>query len=194
MDPHTGFAPFGIDVDFDTGEMRAAECVVTRRASDMRGYYRDEKDLDRIVTTLGDPVHYEVLESNIPEEYGHLRVVISRLQPGRVGDEFFMTKGHYHTVSETAEVYLCLRGEGIMVMKTSEGHAREERMARQRLVYVPPHWAHRSVNTGAEPLVSLCVYPGEAGHNYGDIVDQGFPQRVIYKNGEVVIERVQPED
>jgi hypothetical protein len=26
---------------------------------------------------------------------------ISKLQPGLVGDEFFMTKGHYHTVVET---------------------------------------------------------------------------------------------
>jgi glucose-6-phosphate isomerase len=57
-------------------------------------------------------------------------------------------------------------------------------MARGRLVYVPPSWAHRSVNTGAEPLVSFCVYPAEAGHNYGDIEDQGFPKRVLRVKGE----------
>jgi oxalate decarboxylase/phosphoglucose isomerase-like protein (cupin superfamily) len=36
-------------------------------------------------------------------------------------DEFAMTKGHFHTVLETAEVYYCLRDQGMMVMETPEG-------------------------------------------------------------------------
>ena len=99
-----------------------------------------------------------------------------------------MTKGHYHTVAETAEIYLCIRGDGYMLMKTPDGKSRAELMVRNRLVYVPPYWGHRSVNTGAAPLISLCVYPGEAGHNYGDIEQEGFPQRVFVRNGEVVME------
>jgi glucose-6-phosphate isomerase len=53
-------------------------------------------------------------------------------------------------------------------------------MTRGRMVYVPPFWAHRSINTGnVEPLVSFCVYPAEAGHNYGDIATEGFPKRIV---------------
>jgi glucose-6-phosphate isomerase len=154
----------------------------------MRGHYGDAAALEALVDA-GDPVHYEVFEVPVPEEYGHLMYCISALRPGLVGDECFMTKGHYHTVLETAEIYLCLRGEGYMLMKTPEGKPAAERMSRGRMVYVPPYWAHRSVNTGdAEPLVSFCVYPAEAGHNYGDIETEGFPQRVFRRDGEVVIE------
>ena len=100
-----------------------------------------------------------------------------------------MTKGHYHTVSDTAEIYLCLRGEGYMLMKTVEGEHAAEKMTRGKMVYVPPFWAHRSVNTGVdEPLVSFCAYPGDAGHNYGDIEKQGFGKRILDRGDGVVIE------
>ena len=102
-----------------------------------------------------------------------------------MGDEFYMTKGHYHQVPDTAEIYLCLRGEGYMLMKTVEGDCKWERFEPGRMVYVPPYWAHRTVNTGEAPLVSFCVYPGEAGHNYGDIEKQGFPVRVMLRGGKV---------
>ena len=161
---------------------------VVRRASDMRGYYEDEEALERLIAEGEDPLHYEVFEDPVPEEYGHLMFCISKLQPGKVGNEFFMTKGHYHTVEQTGEVYLCLRGEGYMIMKTKDGKSHAERMERNKMVYVPPYWAHRSVCTGNEPLTSFAVYNAEAGHNYGDIKTEGFPQRVFDRGGSVSIE------
>ncbi len=180
--------PFAVALDLENGVMRDAKNHIVRRASDMRGHYKDAVALDALAGA-GDPVHYEVFEVPVPEEYGHLMYCISTLQPGLVGEECFMTKGHYHTVLETAEIYLCLRGEGYMLMKTPDGTPAAEKMSRGRMVYVPPYWAHRSVNTGtAEPLISFCVYPGDGGHNYGDIETEGFPQRVFRRGGEVVIE------
>jgi glucose-6-phosphate isomerase len=175
--------PFSAELDLSTGEMREPERVTVRKASDMRGYYADEAALERLIQEGSDPIHYEVFEKPVPEAPGNLMCCISKLQPGIVGDEYFMTKGHYHEIRDTAEVYLCLRGEGYMLMKTESGECTAERMARGRLVYVPPVWAHRSVNTGDEPLVSLCVYPAAAGHNYGDIEEEGFPQRVVRRGG-----------
>jgi glucose-6-phosphate isomerase len=181
--------PFGVELDLEQGLMHRAKKRLVRRASDMRGYYRDAQALEQLIARNDDPLHYEVFEVPVPETYGHLMYCISTLQPGLVGDEFFMTKGHYHSVPNTAEVYLCLRGEGYMVMKTAEGQFAAERMTRGRMVYVPPYWAHRSVNTGSsEPLVSFCVYPADAGHNYGDIAQQGFPKRVFRRQGQCVIE------
>jgi glucose-6-phosphate isomerase len=116
-----------------------------------------------------------------------LLLCISKLQPGVVGQEYFMTKGHYHAQSGTAEVYLCLCGRGYLLMKTAQGQCVAEPLARGRLVYVPPHWAHRSINTGDVPLVSFCVYPAEAGHNYGDIATEGFPRRIFRLEGKEVI-------
>jgi glucose-6-phosphate isomerase len=74
-----------------------------------------------------------------------------------------------------------------MLMKTTEGKFAIEKFNPGRLVYVPPFWAHRTVNTGAEPLISFCVYPAEAGHNYGDIEREGFPKRVLKRNGRAQI-------
>lgn len=181
--------PFAVELDLEKGLMHQAKNHLVRRASDMRGYYADEAALQRLIAEQSNPVHYEVFEVPVPETYGHLMYCISTLQPGLVGREYFMTKGHYHSVANTSEIYLCLRGEGYMVMKTQEGTFATQRMTRGRMVYVPPFWAHRSVNTSAsEPLVSFCVYPAEAGHNYGDIAAQGFPKRIFARNGECVIE------
>ncbi len=98
-----------------------------------------------------------------------------------------MTKGHYHAVPGTAEIYLCLSGQGYMLMKLADGSSAYERFLPGRMVYVPPFWAHRTVNTGDEPLISFCVYPGDAGHNYGDIEKEGFPLRVFKRAGKVEI-------
>ena len=179
--------PFTVDVNVDTGEMPTARNHLVRRASDMRGYYRSEAALAALIAA-GNPLHYEVFEVPVPETYGNLMYCISKLQPGKVGDEFFMTKGHYHIVPETAEIYLCLRGEGYMMMKTAEGKWNAQKMRRGQMVYVPSYWAHRSVNTGSEPLVSFCVYPAEAGHNYGDIATEGFPRRIFDRAGKTVME------
>ena len=180
------FMPFGTDFNLAQGIMQDPDSHIRRMTSEMRGYYADDDALEELIQA-GDPVHYEVFEKDIPEEYGHLRVCISKVFPGTVGSECFMTKGHYHTVLETAEVYFTLRGEGYMLMKTSSGQSIPERMVPGRMVYVPPCWAHRSINTGEEALISLCVYPGEAGHNYGDIEKEGFPQRIFIRNGSIEI-------
>lgn len=179
--------PFSVYINPDTGEMENAKNHLIRKASDMKGYYKDENALKEIIEKGNDPLHYEVFEVPVPEEYGQLMYCISKLQPGKVGDEFFLTKGHYHTIVETSEIYYCLRGEGYMMMKTADGQCVAEKMERGRMVYVPPFWAHRSINTGIEPLVSFCVYPGDAGHNYGDIATEGFPKRVFLKNNQVCI-------
>ena len=180
--------PFGVELDLDEGCMLNPEEHLERKASDMRGHYADEQALERLIETGNDPLHYEVFEVPVPRKAGQLMYCISKLQPGLVGDECFMTKGHYHTIADTAEIYLCLRGEGLTLMKTSDGRCEAVKMQRGVMVYVPPFWAHRSVNTGDEPLISFCIYPGHAGHNYGDIEKEGFPKRVFMLNGEVTIE------
>ncbi len=188
-DPQTSLIePFAVQLDLVAGLMENPQRRTERRASAMRGHYRDAAALERLIADEDDPLHYEVLESPTPEEYGHLMFCISRLLPGVVGEECFMTKGHFHTRLNTGEIYLALRGEGLMLMKTPDGECRWEKFRPGRMVYVPPYWGHRSVNTGDEPLVSFCVYPAEAGHNYGDIEQEGFPRRVFRRDGEVAVE------
>lgn len=178
--------PWGVDINLVEGTMHKPDRILVRNASAMCGYYQDEAALRQLIAH-DDPVHYEIFEKTIPEEYGHLLLCISKLYPGRIGDECFMTKGHYHTIRGTAEVYLCICGKGYMMMKTADGQCLAEPMQRNRMVYVPPHWAHRSINTGDEPLISFCVFPGDAGHNYADIATEGFPKRIFIQDGKEII-------
>jgi glucose-6-phosphate isomerase len=150
----------------------------------MRGYYADLESYEALLSQ-GDVVLYEVYQILRPERSGELLHGLSIVHPGTVGDEYFMTKGHFHTVLETGEVYYCLQGTGRMVMETPEGDWAAETLHPGRVLYVPPRWAHRSVNTGRdEDLVTFYVYPGNAGHDYGAIESHGFRKRVVERNGQ----------
>ena len=91
-----------------------------------------------------------------------------------------MTKGHFHTVIDTAEIYICLNGEGFMVMENPEGKTAVEPLSPGNVLYVSPGWAHRSVCTSRmEDLVLFFAYPGNAGHNYGTIEVKGFRKIIL---------------
>ena len=60
-------------------------------------------------------------------------------------------------------------------------------MHKDAVVYVPACWAHRTINTGDEPLISFCVYPGDAGHDYGSIETAGFRKRIVEIDGKPAI-------
>ena len=81
---------------------------------------------------------YEVFELKRPEVAGELLHGVSVLHPGKIGDEYYMTKGHFHTVLETGEIYHCLQGQGYMVMETPEGEVAVEALYPGRVLYVLP--------------------------------------------------------
>jgi len=160
---------------------------IKRSLSAMRNQYHDEKAYEALLNQQ-DYMLYEVYEVKRPEIAGELLQGISIVHPGKVGDEFFMTKGHFHSELDTAEVYYCLQGEGLMVMETPEGEWAVEKLIPEKVLYVPPRWAHRSVNTSRnEDLVTFFVYPGNAGHDYGSIEKQGFRKLVVEREGEVQV-------
>jgi glucose-6-phosphate isomerase len=157
---------------------------IQRKLSSMRGQYLNQ-DAYGDMLSRDDVLLYQVYELKRPEIEGELLHGISIVHPGKVGNEYFMTKGHYHTILETAEVYFTLKGQGYMVMETPEGDSAIEELAKGKLLYVPPRWAHRSVNINPEEdLVMFFVYPGNAGHDYGTIETQGFKKLVIEKDGK----------
>ena len=160
---------------------------IMRRLSAMQGQYFDQRAYQDLLAE-GDQLLYEVYEVRRPQVAGELLQGISIVHPGKVGEEFFMTKGHFHSVLDTAEVYYSLRGEGVMVMESSEGDWAIEELRPDRVLYVPPRWAHRSVNTSVgEDLVTFFVYPGNAGHDYGSIEQQGFRKLVVERDGKVQV-------
>ncbi|MFN8471110.1 MAG: glucose-6-phosphate isomerase family protein [Anaerolineae bacterium] len=170
---------------------------IQRRLSAMKGQYLDNDAYARLLAE-NDVLLYEVYELQRPTVAGELLHGISIVHSGTVGDEYFMTKGHYHTVLDTAEIYYCLSGHGFMVMETPEGDWAVEELAPGKVLYVPPRWAHRSVNAGdSEDLITFFAYPGNAGHDYGSIEAQGFRKLVMKCDGQPTVvdnPRWQPPD
>lgn len=170
----------------DDAVMSRYDSHTERRLSSMAGYYQAE-DAFAALLAVDDPTHYEVYGIDRPAVTGELISGITRLAAGKVGQEYFMTKGHYHAVLETGEIYYALEGQGLMVMETPEGDWRVEPFSAGQVVYVPPRWAHRTVNTGAEALRFFWVCPAHAGHNYGAIAGQGFRKIVVEVAGSPTI-------
>lgn len=160
---------------------------IHRKLSNMQGQYLDQEAYAHMLAEE-DALLYQVYELKRPELSGELLHGISIVHPGKVGDEYYMTKGHFHTVLDTAEVYYILSGEGYMVMETPEGDWSAVELRPGRVLYVLPRWAHRSVNTSqSEDLVMFFVYPGHAGHDYGTIETQGFRKLVVEQDGQPAI-------
>jgi glucose-6-phosphate isomerase len=171
--------PFAFTLPLPAGVPSQYDRHVMRTLTSLNGQFYDEQAYNEQLAS-GDALIYEVYEFKRPEVAGELLFGVSVVHPGKVGNEFYMTKGHYHTVIETAEIYYCLKGEGIMVMETPEGKTAIEAMTPGKVIYVAPSWAHRSICTSRqEDLVFFFVYPGNAGHDYGTIEKQGFRKLVI---------------
>ena len=164
--------PFTTLLDMDLGTLDPEREVVERRLADMRGMYLEEPE-------DGDALVYRVYAIPVPATGSNLLCSTTGLEPGSVGREYYMTKGHFHRIRDRAEVYVGLAGEGRLVMATEDGRHAVEPIRRGTVGYVPGGWAHRSVNTGQHPLVFFAAYVGDAGHDYGTIEREGFPVRVV---------------
>jgi glucose-6-phosphate isomerase len=180
--------PFTIEIlKAEEITLSAYDSHVTRCLSSMKGQFRDTGAFEGMLARE-DVMLYEVYEILRPALEGELLEGISILRPGKVGEEYFMTKGHFHAALETGEVYFCLRGEGRVVMETPEGDWAVETLRPNQVLYIPPRWAHRSVNVSPdEDLVTFFVYPAQSGHDYGSIEKQGFRKLVVEREEIPVI-------
>lgn len=176
----------GVRYDLDRGTLEGGQ-MVTRKLSDLRGAFADPAAFDAALAEA-DPVAYTVSSLEPGGADGDLHYGLGVLMPGKVGDEYFLTKGHYHEWRDAAEVYLGLRGEGLMLLEDeATGETRALTLGAGAIVYVPGRTAHRTVNTGAESLVYIGVYPAKAGHDYGSLAKRNFLKVVVERDGKPAI-------
>ena len=155
-----------------------------RMLSDMEGMYLANKVLKEMVSKH-DILVYEFYELGIPEKLSHIAFGTTILYPGKVANEYFMTKGHFHSIQETAEVYYCIKGKGLLLMEDPEGNVEIQEMKPGISVYVPPNYAHRTINvSNNEPLISFFAFRADAGHDYKTIETKGFRKLIIERDGK----------
>ncbi len=147
----------------------------------IKGYFADEA----AAAELSDRVAYRVQawEPKPEGEPGAVCCATTFLEPGLVGDEYFLTRGHFHADADRPELEVTISGDGWLVLMTEDRETRVEKMSPGSVHHVPPRTAHRVANVGAVPLVFVSYWASETGHDYQTIIDHGFSARVRQVQG-----------
>jgi len=170
-------------IDPQSGAMSGATGRYEKRLIDLSGLYLDTKAFDAAARTSGNRVVYSVYDTRPEREHGDLIFGTTFMEPGQIGGEFYMTRGHIHATPNRPEVYYGESGAGLMLMESPDGETRILAVSPGVAVYVPPMWIHRSVNTGAAPLVMSFFYPSDSGQDYGIIARSGGMAMRIMADG-----------
>lgn len=180
--------PEGILIDGLSGGMSMETGRYVKRLSDLSNIFRIFRDPGATARQAGaesDPVVYEVVEYK--KEGSDLFFGTTTMRPGMVGDEYFMTRGHFHMRRDMGEVYYTQSGEGLLILETRDGQTSIVHMQPGVLAFIPPDWAHRSINTGTQDLVFVWVCNIASGNDYADIAVLGMRKLVVERSGRAEV-------
>lgn len=168
--------------DATSGEI-AGRPLTIRHLKDLRGCFADGNAYASTLLTA-NPILYTVASFEPADGEGDLHYGVGKLMPGKIGDEYYMTKGHLHAWRDAAEIYFGLSGDGAMLLEDeTTGESQLVALKPGQAVYVPGHVAHRTMNTGGTPLTYIGVYPARAGHDYAVIAKENFRCVVVERGG-----------
>ncbi len=167
-------------VDVEKGELRGATNRYVKTLGDLAGIYQDQHAYETLLAKSGNTVVYEVTDYKPSQNPGDMIIGVTRMLPGKVGDEYFLTRGHIHAKPNRPEMYYGEKGHGLMLLESPAGDVRIVEIAARTMCYVPPYWIHRSVNVGTGELVMTFAYPADSGQDY-DIIAKagGMRQRIV---------------
>lgn len=157
------------------------------RLRDLAGVFSDESARQALSDDL---IVYDVEMLTTSPAVGALYTGVTHLYPGKIGYEYFMTRGHFHHHREQGEVYFGLRGSGLLLLQNEQGEAWLEKVFTGSVHIIPGFTAHRLINTGCDVLSALAVWPTVAGHDYAALAN-GFALRVVEENQTVQVKEVQ---
>ncbi|ODS10546.1 AGE family epimerase/isomerase [Vibrio scophthalmi] len=164
-------------INYTTGRIVAGQTVCKQtKLSALYGVFMDESAFN---AQSQDTVIYQVEMLPPQDKEGELNFGVSHIEPGVIGQEFYMTRGHIHQRKEQAEYYFGSQGEGLLLMQTETGELSIEKVFPGSVHHIPGYVAHRLVNTGNTVLSALAVWPAVAGHDYDFVNSIGFKVRVM---------------
>jgi glucose-6-phosphate isomerase len=173
-----------VNVDFSTGVLSGASLVQgTRTLADLAGMFADQTayaalDPSRVVYRV------QAFQPVSADTEGGLFWGATFLESGLVGDEYFMTAGHFHIKRNRAEYYSTVVGHGALILMDEARNSRVEWMTPGTTHYIPAATAHRVVNIGHTHLSFLACWPSDAGHDYETIRERGFSARLRAIDGQ----------
>jgi glucose-6-phosphate isomerase len=170
-------------VDAASGQLIGATNRYQKTLADLEGLYEDTAAFEALRREWGEAVVYEVTDFKPSANPGDMIVGVTRMSPGKVGREYFLTRGHIHAIANRPEMYYGESGRGVMLLESPEGDIRAVEIAPRVMCYVPPYWIHRSVNTGADELVMTFAYPADSGQDYAIIEEAGGMKARVVEDG-----------
>lgn len=154
----------------------------TRKIKNIPGIFQDEKarsEMDQEQLAYSVRAWLPVADGTP----GGLFFGASTIFPGKVGNEYFMTKGHFHSLGDRAEFYWGVQGKGMLILMDRDRNTWAEEVFPGSLHYIGSDIAHRLANTGNENLIVGACWPSDAGHDYEEIVTNGFSARLLEVDG-----------
>ncbi|MCX8503716.1 MAG: glucose-6-phosphate isomerase [Beijerinckiaceae bacterium] len=171
-------------VDVERGELKGATNRYVKTLLDLEGLYEDQAAYTSLLAKMADEIVYEVTDYKPSSMSGDMIIGVTRMIPGKVGNEYFLTRGHIHAKPNRPEMYYGEKGTGIMLLESPAGEIRTIEIAPRTMCYVPPFWIHRSVNTGPGELVMTFAYPADSGQDYDIIAKAGGMRNRIIDDGK----------
>lgn len=177
------FKPISLKIDLTDGIIHGYTKRYEIKLSELKEYVLDVEEVDKIIKEKGNYTVYEVYELSRPSIEYEMILGITKIFPGIIGREYHFTRGHYHVNKFANELYIGIKGRGLILMQNMYGDFYIELLERGTMVYIPGTYAHRVVNIGDEPLIFFYVYPAIAGHDYETIKRCGFKKLVLNYEG-----------
>lgn len=170
-------------LDRARGILDGAAGRYTKTLAQLAGLYEDAAAFAEALGRHGEQPVYEVTECRPSEQAGDLIFGVTRMSPGRIGREFFLTRGHIHARADRPEIYTGESGQGVMLLESPAGETRALAITAGAVCYVPPYWIHRSINVGDVDLVMSFAYPADAGQDYDIIARSGGMRLRVMADG-----------
>jgi len=158
----------------------------SRKLKDIAAIFKDQeaiKDLSMETMAYTVQIYFPVPEGTA----GALAFGNTTIYPGKVGNEYFMTKGHFHGQADRTEFYWCIQGKGMLILVDRERNTWAEEMFPGSLHYIGSNIAHRVANTGDTKLIFGASWPSDAGHDYEEIAKKGFSARLVEIDNKPVL-------
>jgi glucose-6-phosphate isomerase, archaeal len=162
---------------WQSGDLTGDVFRITRTVGELKGIWQDKEAARK---QADEPVYETQSWFCRPDgTEGAVLWASTKLFPGNVGGEYFMTRGHFHTKPTHGELIIVVSGIGVLLLMDREGNAEQVPLEPGTTYYIDGRFAHRTVNTGEEPLIFWCSWPADCGHDYESISKNGFAERIF---------------
>ena len=101
-----------VSVDVAAGRLAGANGRYAKTLSQLSGLYEDASSYEAALQAYGETPVYEVMDLHPSSAAGDLIFGVTRMVPGKIGREYFLTRGHIHAKANRPEIYYGESGNG----------------------------------------------------------------------------------